>query len=188
MTGLPRKKIKTKRLVLEPADPRHQSGLWEAIDSSLPQLMPWLPWAETTSPEDLAGFLDRAVAQWNEGVNWVFVISEGHPVGTVGLNSHDPLTRSCSIGYWLDTRMAHQGFMTEAASAVVSFAFDQLGLHRIELRAGTENVPSVRVAEKLGFSKEGTLRESGRGAGDSYHDHYIFGLLASDPRPQFHLR
>lgn len=186
MNTLPRKKIKTSRLVLEPAEPKHRDGLWEAIDSSLPELRAWLPWSETTSPEEVAGFLERSADQWAEGVSWVFVISDANPIGTVAFNAYEPLTRSSSIGYWLQTSLAGRGYMTEAASAVVEFGFDKLGLHRIELRAGTENHGSVRVAEKLGFKREGTLRESGRGAENAYHDHYIFGLLETDKRPQFH--
>jgi ribosomal-protein-serine acetyltransferase len=186
MNALPRKKIKTKRLVLEPAEPKHRDGLWRAIDSSLPELRTWLPWSETTSPEDLASFLERAVDQWDESVSWVFVISDGNLIGTVAFNTYEPLTGSSSIGYWLQTSLAGRGYMTEAASALVDFGFEKLGLHRIELRAGTENIGSVRVAEKLGFRREGTLRESGRGPGQNYHDHHIFGLLTTDSRPHFH--
>ena len=182
----PRKPIKTSRLVLEPADPSHRAGLWPAIERSLPELRPWLAWTAGTSPRDLAGYLKRSARAWAEAVSWNFVIIDGDPVGAVGLLDYDPLVAQVSIGYWLASDRAGRGFMTEAASAVVNFGFEKLGLYRIELRAAPENIASVRVAEKLGFSREGTLRKSGRGASGDRHDHYIFGLLESDPRPAFH--
>lgn len=71
--------------------------------------------------------------------------------------------------------------MTEAASAVVSFAFDAAGLHRIGLEAAPGNKASIRVAEKLGFQREGLQREAGR-AVSGWLDLWLFGLLHGDPR------
>jgi RimJ/RimL family protein N-acetyltransferase len=68
----------------------------------------------------------------------------------------------------------------------VEYGFSVLGLHRIELRAAPSNIGSVRVAEKVGFTREGMLRHGARGA-DGWHDVEVFGLLASDERPSFHL-
>lgn len=73
--------------------------------------------------------------------------------------------------------------MTEAGRAVISFAFEVLDVHRIELHAGVSNKPSIRVAEKLGFQREGVLREAGRGAG-GFYDAFVYGLLTTDVRPE----
>ena len=75
--------------------------------------------------------------------------------------------------------------MTEAVSAVVEWGFDKLGLHRIELHAGLRNVASVRVAEKVGFHREGLLRDGSKGS-QGYYDVYVFGLLESDQRRRLH--
>jgi ribosomal-protein-serine acetyltransferase len=187
VSKIPRKNIKTRRLVLEPADPRHRDALWPAIEKSLEELRPWLAWTAGTSPDDLAGYLERSSRAWKEGVAWNYMIVENRgPIGSIGLPNFDGLVRQAEIGYWIASDRAGQGFMTEAASAVIDFGFEKLGLHRIELRAATENLASIRVAEKLGFRREGTLRESGMGAAGDRHDHHLFGLLETDPRPNFH--
>jgi ribosomal-protein-alanine N-acetyltransferase len=68
------------------------------------------------------------------------------------------------------------GIATEATAAIVKVGFDQLGFHKLTLRIAIGNRPSERVAEKLGFSREGVLREEllirGR-----WVDHTLFSLL-----------
>ena len=66
--------------------------------------------------------------------------------------------------------------------AIRDFAFDHLGLQRLELRAGINNFPSRRVAEKLGFLLEGELRQDAAGSNGRYSC-ALYGMLASDPRP-----
>ena len=72
--------------------------------------------------------------------------------------------------------------MSEAAAAVIEFGFNELGMHRIELEAGVGNDASIKVAEKLGFKREGLARQAGW-AGNGYYDTVRFGLLSTDPRP-----
>jgi ribosomal-protein-serine acetyltransferase len=86
------------------------------------------------------------------------------------------------IGYWLRTDATGQGYVTEAGRAMVDFSFDTLSLERLELVAGVENHASNRVAEKLGFRREGLMRSAGFTLERRY-DCYIYGLLPSDPRP-----
>ncbi|WP_334075796.1 MULTISPECIES: GNAT family N-acetyltransferase [Paenibacillus] len=62
---------------------------------------------------------------------------------------------SCHLGYRLDREEQKQGFMTEAVEATVQYAFQALGLHRIEANIMPRNAASLRVVEKLGFYNEG---------------------------------
>jgi ribosomal-protein-serine acetyltransferase len=109
------------------------------------------------------------------------IILNGEPAGTVGLDHLQPLISSVDIGYWLRTDLNGRGLMTEAAAAVVEYAFEELAIHRIELRAGVENYGSLRVAEKLGFRRGGELRHGAKNVRD-YYDVYVFDLLATDER------
>ncbi|HET7483083.1 MAG TPA: GNAT family protein, partial [Actinomycetota bacterium] len=86
------------------------------------------------------------------------------------------------LGYWLRSDLAGRGLTTEAAAAVVDFAYSATGTHRIEICAATENRPSWRIAEKLGFEREGILR-AGYWVGDASLDVYMYSLLKTDPRP-----
>jgi ribosomal-protein-serine acetyltransferase len=71
--------------------------------------------------------------------------------------------------------------MTAAVSAYLDYAFDVLRLTRVTLRAGVENVASRAVAERLGFTHEGTEREAER-IGDRVHDLAVYAMLATDAR------
>jgi ribosomal-protein-serine acetyltransferase len=183
VTATPRRTIVTPRTSLVPSAVEHADSLWAAVERSLPELRPWMAWAADDSNEHNADFLKMCEASWNSGEAWTFTIFvEDRAAGTVGLGPHVPLVRSAELGYWLRTDLAGRGLMTEAARAVVDFAFEELGLHRIELHAGTENAGSIRVAEKLGFQRVGLLRDGSRGEA-GWYDCHLFDLLESDPRP-----
>jgi ribosomal-protein-alanine N-acetyltransferase len=93
--------------------------------------------------------------------------------GIVGGTAH--------MGFILMKEHHGRGFATEAVHAVLDHAFGALGLHRFTLRIDPENVPSQRVAQKLGFKQEGRMRESfpidGR-----FRDELVFGLLEREWR------
>jgi RimJ/RimL family protein N-acetyltransferase len=87
------------------------------------------------------------------------------------------------IGYFADVEHEGQGFVTEASRAVLRFAFEQLGAHRVGLRCDQTNSRSSRVAERCGLTLEGRLREkikhTGR-QGVSFTDELIYGMLQDD--------
>ncbi|WP_432664552.1 GNAT family protein [Wukongibacter baidiensis] len=66
---------------------------------------------------------------------------------------------SCFIGYKLDKDKVNKGYMTEALKRVIQYAFDELGLHRIEANIIPKNGPSLKVVEKVGFYNEGTAKK-----------------------------
>jgi RimJ/RimL family protein N-acetyltransferase len=179
----PRKPLSTERLRLEPTGPEHGDSIWAAVESSIPELDPWLIWAVDATLAAERAFCASAPSQWESGTAYTFtVLAEGVVIGGVGLHHRTPLLPIAEIGYWLRTDRAGRGYGTEAADAVIDFAFEALERDRIELRAGVGNVASNRVAEKLGFTREGLLRHGGKGSAGPYDSH-LYGLLRSDKRP-----
>jgi ribosomal-protein-alanine N-acetyltransferase len=81
-----------------------------------------------------------------------------------------------AIGYWVGKPYARQGYGLEAVRAVSRFAFQQLGLHRLEAACVPENEPSHRLLLKAGFEHEGRARAYLRIDG-RWRDHLMFGLL-----------
>ena len=79
-------------------------------------------------------------------------------------------------------RHTRKGFMTDGVRVAATFAFDQLRLHRVEASCVPNNLASQDVLRKVGFQEEGVARKylniNGR-----WHDHLLFALLSSDPRP-----
>jgi ribosomal-protein-serine acetyltransferase len=99
----------------------------------------------------------------------------------VGLHrSH--LEALSSIGYWMRADLTGKGYTTEATAGLLAFAFEAAGMYRVELRAGVENRASQRVAEKLGFTREGVLRRGCPVSADRAYDCYLYGLLSEDWR------
>lgn len=183
----PPTKLTTPRLVLSRVDSTLVPRLMPAIESSHPELDNWMGWAAEATLESTTDFARRSALAWDEGGAYQFyLLLDDAPVGTIGVDRVNPILSSAEIGYWIRSDLAGRGLMTEAASAVASFTFDDLGLHRLELHAGVGNRGSIRVAEKLGFQREGVLRDGSRGIA-GFHDVIVFGLLASDPRPRFHV-
>lgn len=155
---------------------------WAAIETSLPELGLWMPWAVEPKAENTRDFLTRAQEQWRSGRDRPFTIfKDGEICGQCSLDRVDPLVLTGEVGYWLRSDLAGQGLMTEAASAVLDYGFG-MNLHRIELHAGVENHASNRIAQKLGFRREGILRGAGLGS-NGHYDMHIYGLLRTDERP-----
>jgi RimJ/RimL family protein N-acetyltransferase len=86
------------------------------------------------------------------------------------------------LGYCLGEATWGHGYATEAARALLQWAFDTLDLNRVQAQTDTRNLASARVLEKLGFVREGTLREDCVVNGD-VSDSWVFGLLRREWRP-----
>ncbi|MEV8024371.1 GNAT family N-acetyltransferase [Microbacterium sp. NPDC080220] len=127
-------------------------------------------------------FIAKAAAWWDEETELTWGIRlEGRWIGMIGLHRFEK-QGSAEIGFWMDASARGHGYLTEAATAVIDAGFaEPLRLARIQWRAIVGNVPSARVAQKLGFRYEGLLRQDlndPRGR----HDGWIAGLLPTDDR------
>jgi ribosomal-protein-alanine N-acetyltransferase len=91
------------------------------------------------------------------------------------------VTQSAVIGYWMGVRYAGKGLMTSGVRAVVGFSFETLHLNRLEAACLPRNTASIRLLEKVGFTREGYARKylciDGR-----WQDHVLYGLVRDDPR------
>ena len=103
-------------------------------------------------------------------------------VGEVGLSVSGPKYRRGELHYLLAPSFWGQGYATELVKKVISFGFEQLGLHRMEAGVATENAASIRVLEKAGMQREGRHRQILPIRGN-WVDNYHYAILESDPRP-----
>jgi RimJ/RimL family protein N-acetyltransferase len=100
-------------------------------------------------------------------------------LGAVALHAISPESGRCSAGYWLAADARGRGTATRALRLLCQFAFDELGVHRVELWIDPDNVPSLAVAERAGFAREGLLR-SFRLVGGRPSDMLMYSLLPQD--------
>lgn len=115
-----------------------------------------------------------------EGIFWCITRKgDDTVIGACCFWNFDPSFHCVELGYELYRPYWRQGIITEAASAVLSYGFNELGLNRIEADPLAENTPSVGVLHKLGFTLEGNLRQRVYFRGQ-YSDQLYFGLLKND--------
>jgi RimJ/RimL family protein N-acetyltransferase len=100
-------------------------------------------------------------------------------IGSVTLFHADFTHRRAEIGYALGRDYWRQGYMQETLNAVLNYAFAELNLHRIEADVDPRNAASVRTLERLGFQREGYLRERWHVNGE-IQDAFFYGLLKPD--------
>ncbi len=179
---IPPPTLRTARLTLRPFASSDADSLY-ALHSNAFILRYWdsSPWTER---ERSQRFIEACVHMAEEGSGARLALertSDGSFIGWCSVTRWNPDFRSASLGYCLtDTAWGH-GFATEGARAMVQWAFDTLDLNRVQAETDTRNVASARVLEKLGFLREGTLREDCVVNG-VVSDSWIYGLIRRDWR------
>lgn len=151
-------------------------------------------WTTVPSPytrEDAEGFVDRFVADgWADGTSFTWAVrepgeSDGVVLGMVGMacEGAEGTQRAGEVGFWCAPDARGGGLITEAARLVVDWSLDPegLGLGVVRWRANVGNWASRRVAWKLGFRFEGTLRRFGQQRGRLV-DSWVASLVPEDPR------
>lgn len=151
------------------------------VRESLSHLQKWLPWvtADITAADTRELYRrNRKQYRAREAV-WLHIIFRGRIAGSIGLNHIDWLNRRAEVGYWLGSRFQGHGIMTRSCRALIDHAFNEMLLNRVEILCAVENRRSRRVPERLGFKRDGTLREA-----EWVHDHFkdlvVYSMLARE--------
>lgn len=141
----------------------------------------WLEWA--TEDYDTAAceqFIDDAARLFGEQRDFTYFAFDANNNFVLSCGLHNPVwsVPAFEIGYWCRTSMAGHGFATEATLGLSSFAFDQLGAARVEIRCDARNLRSCRVAEAAGFALEGVVRHCARGTRGELVSQRVYSRLA----------
>jgi ribosomal-protein-alanine N-acetyltransferase len=110
-------------------------------------------------------------------------VADGELVGDCCLFNIHQASRRAELGYALNGAYWGQGYMVEALTALLDLAFGPLGFNRLEADIDPRNTPSARSVERLGFRREGHLRQRWIVAGEM-SDSWLYGLLADEWRLQ----
>ena len=156
----------------------------DAITSAAqdPEVPRWTTLPSPYARSDAADFISKAASWWESGTELTWAIRvDGAWIGMIGLHGTNP-GGDAEIGFWMAKESRGHGYLTEAATRVIDFAFAQpLALARVEWRAIVGNVASARAARTLGFRYEGLLRQ-GLSDARGRHNGWVAGLLATDDR------
>lgn len=133
--------------------------MFALLEAERPALREWLGWIDATrTVADARRYAQYAEAQFESRMGFDFAIREaGAIVGAIGLHELDWGNRSAQLGYWLAPFARNRGIMTAAVRTLTTHALRRFALERLEIRCAVENARSRAVAERLGFTHEGTL-------------------------------
>jgi [ribosomal protein S5]-alanine N-acetyltransferase len=149
------------------------------------------PWEPTWPADDLtrAAFRRRirryAEDQRSDLAYPFFIFRKADSVLVGGLtlaNIRRGCAQAASLGYWMGSVYAGQGYMTAAVATILPFAFGTLRLHRVEAACIPANDVSIRLLEKTGFQREGFARQY-LCINGIWQDHLLFARLRDDPSP-----
>src|SRR5688500_14416497 len=128
-------------LVLRPFHLQDAPYLSDAVRESLKQLKPWMSWATEGYTEMTAReYITIARARWEERTFYAFAITREEKVlGACTLSSIHPIYHFCNLGYWVRSSCRGQGIAGRAAKLAARFAFETLGLIRVEIVIGVGN-------------------------------------------------
>jgi ribosomal-protein-serine acetyltransferase len=140
----------------------HIDALYEAVQESIPEVGRYETWChDGYTRDDAAQYVNWWRQAWGEGSGYYFAIEEkvtGWFLGSCGLNGPIQAHKRAGLGYWMRSSRTGHGFGTDAARTVLQFGFEELRLERIEMEIAVDNAASLRIADKLGFQREGILR------------------------------
>lgn len=161
---------------------RNDAGeLFSLTDQSRDYLKRWLPWVDQMrAAHEYVPIIELWHQQFSNGTGLhTGIYYRGNLAGVIGFHDIDWSNASASIGYWLAEQFQGKGIMTKAADALICYAFRTLGLHRIEIRCGEENYKSRAIPERLGFKKEGMIRD-GEWLNGRFHNLIVYGMIRND--------
>jgi ribosomal-protein-serine acetyltransferase len=171
--------------VLRPFGPDDMPALFQVVDANRVRLARWFHWVD--------GITDESTQR-----KWLgSVAADDRSLDGNGIFVGEDLAGSCNLliagpddvgelGFWLDEAFMGRGLVTRAAEALIKRGFEDEALHRIQLRAGVDNLRSRAVAKRLGMREEGVLRGAGKVGGGLHVDLAMYGLLVDDWRMTVH--
>jgi ribosomal-protein-alanine N-acetyltransferase len=172
-------RLRLRGLRIDDVDPLH-------VVFADPETMRWWSSPPHESPTVTAEMLGRVLAQYAAGAGIEWAITRRAEPGdvAVGKIGHWRWQRAHSrseVGFVLRRDLWRQGLVTEALRAVVAFGFATLRLHSVEAQLDADNGASARTLERVGFRREGLLREA-YWDGRQWRDTLVYGLVGKDWR------
>jgi len=169
--------IETKRLILRKCERKDIPAMYAV--ASNPNVTKYVMWNPHESIETTMEFVEGMLAQYADGTCHAWAICDRRTdafMGLISLTSVKEKHRKCELGYWIGESYWGNGYMSEAAGALVDYLFHTLGMHRVSAGHLAENSASGRVMQKIGMRYEGVRREDVYLDG-KYHDTVRYAII-----------
>lgn len=141
----------------------HIDALYTAVCESIPEVARYETWCRPGFTRDQAAdYVNWWRKAWTEDAAFYFAVEDlrtGDFVGSCGLSDVKKQHGRAALGYWVRSGCTGRGLATDAARVVTRLGLEDLGLGRVEMEIAVDNGASLRIAEKLGFEREGVLRQ-----------------------------
>ncbi len=156
-------------------------AVFALVDENRTSLSKYLPWVDgTRGPADSRDFIEKALVGYKQTQRMAMGMWLAEQlVGVIGFDIKDPFNETAEIGYWIGEPHRSKGIVTRCCRVLTRHLFDRWQAHRIEIRCAVNNQTSCAIPERLGFTREATLREAAK-IQDEYFDLIVYGLLKND--------
>ncbi len=181
MKSIGTKGIKTKRLLLRRFTLADEADLYNHYGSDL-EVQRYINYTPCATIEGTKQFLQMHVEQYETNPDfygWA-IVYEDLLIGSIALFDVKSENDQAEIGYSIGSKWWGMGIVSEAAEAVLRYAFDEIGVHRVIASHHIDNIASGKVMKKIGMKYEGTLRDGQKNADGSFSDLCLYAKLATD--------
>ncbi|RYD54518.1 MAG: N-acetyltransferase [Sphingobacteriales bacterium] len=171
----------TPSIQLEPLDNKHAAPFFRIVEESRAYLREWLPWVDfMLSADHFDLFIQGAKRRTEQKMEVSYaIVFEGEVVGRIGLFYIHEHNKIASIGYWIGQQYQGKGIITASCKKLITYGFNILGLNRIEIKCGVGNSKSTAIPERLGFTREGIIRQ-GELVNNEFIDLYLYSVLKEE--------
>jgi len=179
-------RFETERLILRAHSLDDLKAMHNALEASHKELNQWMPFAAGDTPQSIAdteGFIRRAMADFIMRRMFGYSLlsrEDEHYIGNIGVHVKKLHVPNFEIGYWLDTREAGNGYMTEAAQCLTDYFINTVGARRMMIMCDSRNRASASVALKCGYTLEGVSKHDSRDNRGELVDMELYSIAVPD--------
>ena len=156
---------------------------FQAVYETLPDLQQWLPFSrQNPGLQDIHLWLNEQLEAWAKGRSYAFAILDAQSEALIGgcqLNGLIAIHRLANMVYWVRSTERGHGVAGRAVRLLARFGFEDLGLQRLEIQIGLENIASQRAADKAGARYQGLLPNRIQVGGRLY-EAVLYSLIPAD--------
>jgi ribosomal-protein-serine acetyltransferase len=161
--------------------PFHAEEIFTSIDSNREFLRTFLGWVDNTrTSNDVLEHIKRSLKDYAEMELLSYTVFNGKEViGRISAWISNEDTRTIEIEYWIVKSESNKGIMTECTKRIMDLSFEYLKAEKVEIQCSTENIASNKLAKKLGYMFEGTLRNSEK-VNNNIYDLNVYGMMKKE--------